>query len=319
MLVLQRLFSIGVFSSIALWITVFLWQGKPVWALAGPIILVAVYAALLGLEFHWLWRSKATDPDARPSPGAMVRAWLAEIWCGLVVFLVRQPFFSRSYSDLAPASGSGPGVLFVHGFFCNRGIWNPWMRRLRHLEIPHVAVNLVPMFGSIDDYVELVEASVARLERSTGTAPVVVAHSMGGLAVRAWLSRAGNGDRVHRVVTLGTPHGGTSLAHLARSTNGRQMTLGSEWLTGMLAREPSASHSRFTCFHSHCDNVVVPTASATLPGADNRHLEGTAHVQMVYHPEVLAEVLRLVQPVTSGHPIDVKDPPPTAGPRQATR
>ena len=50
--------------------------------------------------------------------------------------------------------------------------------------------------------------------------------------------------------------------------------------------------ARFVCFWSHCDNIVFPTRSATLPGADNRHLEATPHVRMVYHPDVFAEVMR---------------------------
>ena len=78
-------------------------------------------------------------------------------------------------------------MLFVHGFFCNRGLWNPWMRRLRAAGIPFVAVNLEPVFGSIDSYASIVEAAVRSLEQATGGAPVIVAHSMGGLAVRSWL------------------------------------------------------------------------------------------------------------------------------------
>jgi hypothetical protein len=48
-------------------------------------------------------------------------------------------------------------------------------------------------------------------------------------------------------------------------------------------------------------SAKVPTRHATLPGADNRHLPATPHVQMAYHPAVVAEVLRLVA-VGGTHP-----------------
>jgi triacylglycerol lipase len=50
----------------------------------------------------------------------------------------------------------------------------------------------------------------------------------------------------------------------------------------------------FTCFYSHCDNIVMPASSAALAGAVNRHLEGEPHVAMAFAPQVLGEVLRRV-------------------------
>jgi triacylglycerol lipase len=50
--------------------------------------------------------------------------------------------------------------------------------------------------------------------------------------------------------------------------------------------------SRFTCFYSHCDNIVFPPATATLPGADNRHIAGVPHVHMADRPEPWAELQR---------------------------
>jgi pimeloyl-ACP methyl ester carboxylesterase len=196
-----------------------------------------------------------------------------------------------------PAEGRDRrGVLFVHGFFCNRGLWNPWMRRLRVADIPFVAVNLEPVFGSIDSYASIVEAAVISLERATGLAPVIVAHSMGGLAVRSWLADRTRSERLHRLVTVATPHAGTRIARRGIGANMGQMRPGGEWLA-RLADEPSALRSRFVCFRSHCDNIVFPTRNATLSAADNRHLVATPHVQMAYHPAIFEEVFRLVETV----------------------
>ena len=75
----------------------------------------------------------------------------------------------------------------------------------RH-DIPFVAVSLEPLLGSIDDYRPTIATAVRRVERATGLAPVVVAHSMGGLAVRAWLGRSTPNARCHRLVTIASPH-----------------------------------------------------------------------------------------------------------------
>ena len=75
-----------------------------------------------------------------------------------------------------------------------------------------MAVNLEPVFGSIDGYAPQIDAAVQQLTETTGLPPLLVCHSMGGLAARAWLKRMNAESRVHHVVTIGTPHRGTSFA-----------------------------------------------------------------------------------------------------------
>jgi triacylglycerol esterase/lipase EstA (alpha/beta hydrolase family) len=250
------------------------------------------YGSVLAAEFWLLRRSYARDDPERPRPGQLLRAWAVEVLVAPRVFLWRQPFRSAHEPDHLPANARGRiGVVLVHGFFCNRGLWNPWLRRMRASGIPFVAVNLEPVFGSIEGYRHAIGAAVAALERATERSPVVVAHSMGGLAVRAWLGARADA-RVHRLVTIATPHGGTRLAVPARGRNVAQMRHGSAWLSELARRDATPSRTQVVCFWSHCDNIVYPTRSATLPGADNRHLEGTPHVAMVYHPAVIDEVLR---------------------------
>jgi triacylglycerol esterase/lipase EstA (alpha/beta hydrolase family) len=123
---------------------------------------------------------------------------------------------------------------------------------------------------------------------------VIVAHSMGGLAVRAWMAEHEGDLRVHHVITIGSPHRGTFLGRFGFAPNTRQMRIASRWQQRLAAREPAQRFRRFTCFYGHCDNIVFPASTATLPGADNRHLMGIAHVHMAHHDEVFSEVLRWV-------------------------
>jgi triacylglycerol esterase/lipase EstA (alpha/beta hydrolase family) len=168
------------------------------------------------------------------------------------------------------------------------------MERLEERKIPFVAVNLEPAFGSIDQYVPTIEAGVMRLFALGCARPLVVAHSMGGLAVRAWL-RACQGDhRVHSVVTIGSPHAGTALARFGFSRNTRQMRRGGPWLNALEASESPQRRALFTCYYGHCDNIVVPASTAMLVGADNRHIPGVAHVHLAFQPQIVDDVLARV-------------------------
>jgi triacylglycerol esterase/lipase EstA (alpha/beta hydrolase family) len=158
-----------------------------------------------------------------------------------------------------------------------------------------------PPFADIDDYVDQLDAAIDRATRSTGVAPLLVGHSMGGLAIRAWwrARRDVAALRVHSVITIGSPHQGTFTARFAKAVNASQMRLASEWLRGLAEQESSQCRSRFTCFYSHCDNIAMPASTGTLPGADNRHVAGQPHVSLAFAPEVFAEVLRRVMPGVS--------------------
>lgn len=275
-------------------------DGQWLWALAGALVVLFGYALFLALEFVLLARVHGDDPAPRATAAQLVRAWWGEVISAPRVFCWRQPFRSRAEPDHLPPAASGRlGVVFVHGFVCNRGFWNPWMRRLRQAGVPFVAVDLEPVFGRIDDYVPLIDAAVARVRQATGRPPLVVAHSMGGLAVRTWLSRCADARPVDHVVTIGTPHAGTWLARFGVTPNGLQMRRPNAWLDALRAaeaqRSAGAGYPQFTCFYSHCDNIVFPPSTATLPGADNRHVAGSAHVHLADQPDVFREVWRRLE------------------------
>lgn len=295
---LQQITVVLLLTACVGWAGWFIHAGHPFWAAAGAALIAFGYAAFLGLEFVLLGLIGRAQPSV-PAPSArqLLAAWWAEAQAAPRVFFWRQPFCSNAEPDLLVAARSGQrGVLLVHGFVCNRGLWNPWMQRLRAQGIPFVAVNLEPVFGSLDDYTGAIDEGVRRLEACTQLPPVIVGHSMGGLAMRAWLRDSANHARVHRLVTIGTPHQGTWLARFALTPNGRQMRLNSAWLNRSAASGERAAFRHFTCFYGHCDNIVFPALTATLPGADNHHIAGTAHVQMAFHPTVFSEVQAWLRP-----------------------
>jgi triacylglycerol lipase len=214
------------------------------------------------------------------------------------VFAWRQPFRWASLpDDTEPVDDAVPAVVFVHGFVCNRGLWLPWMRRLRSQGVPYVSVNLEPVFGDIDDYMPLMSDAVRRAQALTGRPPMLVCHSMGGLVARAWMA-AEPGIPVHKIVTIGSPHRGTWLGRFSRVANGRQMRQDGDWLSALQKREaqiaPQDTYANFVCWYSNADNIVFPASTATLPGADNRLVPGAAHVALAFHPRVMDESLAML-------------------------
>lgn len=304
---LQQFTTLSLIAAAALWAAWFGRQGQWGWAFGGALLVLFGYALFLALEFAMLARVHGDDPAPRAAPAQLLQAWWGEVLSAPRVFCWRQPFRSQAEPDHLDAGHRGRlGVVFVHGFVCNRGFWNPWMARLRATGVPFAAVNLEPVFGRIDDYVPIIDDAVRRVRAATGRAPLLVAHSMGGLAVRAWLSRCDEPGAAEHVVTIGSPHHGTWLARFGVTPNGLQMRRPNAWLDELRAAETArggdSPYARFTCFYSHCDNIVFPPSTATLPGADNRHVSGSAHVHLADQPEVFDEVWSRLSASNSGAP-----------------
>ncbi|MDB5817001.1 MAG: permease [Rhizobacter sp.] len=291
---LQRALTLGLLAVALAWLA-WMWEsGHPVVAVIGTGVILGSHAVFLAIELAIGWRVNRRDAAPRATVGQLLRAWWAEATTSPRVFYWRQPFRAGLHADTqAPAYPlRHRGVVLVHGLVCNRGLWNPWMPRLQALGVPYVALSLEPVFAPIESYGAQLDEAVRRMETLTGMPPVVVAHSMGGLVVRSWLSGLAREAFPHRVITVGTPHHGTFLAHFSRSPSAFQMRPRSAWLTALARAEPPERWSCFTCFYSHCDNVVFPASTATLPGADNRHVQAAAHVDLIYRPEVFDETVR---------------------------
>jgi pimeloyl-ACP methyl ester carboxylesterase len=266
-------------------------------ALSGLLLLLFGYAFFLLLELLLVRIVGSQDDTPQPSLKNLASAWVGEICVAPMVFSWRQPFCHNAIADQisqASVQQGLRGVLFVHGYFCNRGFWNPWLARLQGGGHAFIALSLEPVFASIDDYADQIDAAVEQLHRATGLPPLLVCHSMGGLAVRAWLGREPTTQRVHHIVTIGTPHHGTWLARFGVGANVRQMRIASAW---QKARDQELTGERrrlFTCWYSNSDNIVFPASGAYIAGANKHLLLGAAHVQMAFLPKVMDVTLGML-------------------------
>ena len=290
---LQKIIVLTVLAAACIWLIAF-WRDTPALALVGAAVIVLGYSVMLALEFVLLRLTHQGGLTPPPGWGELAHAWAAETIAAARVFCWWQPFRSHAVPDrLTPDVNAQRrrGVVLVHGFVCNRAVWTLWLRHLRARRQVFVAVNLEPIFGVIDDYAPIIEDAVQRVTQATGLPPLLVCHSMGGLAVRAWLRAANGYDRVHHIVTLGTPHHGTWLARFGTGANARQMRIGCDWQHQLEHDLPAQQRSLFTCWYSNCDNIVFPASTATLAGADNRLLPGVAHVQLALDATVMRDTL----------------------------
>jgi len=295
---LQRAIGLTLALVSIVWLMVWASRGAWGWAIAGFSLMVLLQPVVLAVEFAVLPLLNRHDPSPNVGPLPLVKAWWKEAVTAQAVFLGRQPWRESAQPDIwPPTEQSAVPLVLVHGFFCNRALWNPWLARLRAAGVPTLAINLEPVFGSIDEYALLIEAAVANAERAWGQPPVLVGHSMGGLAIRAWRRAGGSAcdRRVARVITVGTPHHGTLMAFLSAARNASEMRRGSRWLEQLAQSEDADWRARFTCFYSHCDNIAVPASTGAWRGADNRHLPGWPHLAMALAPPVWREVLRSVR------------------------
>lgn len=154
-----------------------------------------------------------------------------------------------------------------------------------------LAVTFRDPVGSNEEHAREVERSVQVLRSLTGADRVdVVAHSMGGLAVRHYLKFAGGDEHVRRAVFLGTPHRGTIAAMLAWGEGGREMAPGSEFLSRLNENNPFPDSVTALAIRTPIDMRVIPGSSAMLPGAHNLEICCPTHNGLADDDRVFTDV-----------------------------
>lgn len=213
--------------------------------------------------------------------------------------------FRRFDKRITPNSTALP-VLLLHGYVCNSGFWRPVSRVLRKAGISHYAIDIEPVFNSIDTNAAAVHAAVERIISECNTGHVVIiAHSMGGLVARAYLRDYGS-HRVAKVITLGSPHHGTSVARRGIGVNCKEMLCStadgqiteSDWLQKMGVCENKATRELFVSVYSTHDNVIYPQASSYLEGANNIAVSGIGHMALCLQPEIQQRIVDEIHAVS---------------------
>jgi pimeloyl-ACP methyl ester carboxylesterase len=140
-------------------------------------------------------------------------------------------------------------------------------------------VDFADRFGSNAAHADEIAEAALALRAATGAAAFdIVAHSMGGLAVRRFLARH---DRhgVRRVVFVATPHRGTWSALLAWGGGRREMLPGSPFLAELGEKAPPGVET--VTIRTLLDLRIVPGSSARLDGAIDRLVPVSTHRRLI--------------------------------------
>ncbi len=178
----------------------------------------------------------------------------------------------------SPAPQDQPGaVLLVPGYGGRVASLDPLAAALRQAGRTVVVVErLGDGTGDLGAEAERLDQVARRTLADTAAPSVdVVGYSAGGVVARLWVRDHGGAARARRVLTLGSPHHGTSQAALGSELAGgcptacEQLIPGSDLLRRLNAGDETPDGPAWVTVRSQFDRVVTPVESAALDGALN--------------------------------------------------
>jgi hypothetical protein len=211
-------------------------------------------------------------------------------------------------SDLPPVhrglligdvEAAGTPILLIHGLVDNRSIFTLLRRGLQRRGFGRVwTMNYRIWTTDLRGAARQLEAAIAGICEQTGYERIhVIGHSMGGLIARYFVQRMGGDARVHTLVTLGTPHRGTSAAKLLPLGVLEQLAPSSQ-VVAELAQPVETCQTRFVSFWSDIDALIVPKQSARLDHDDlsvrNILVRGVGHMSLPIDRRVVREITSIL-------------------------
>jgi triacylglycerol lipase len=197
-------------------------------------------------------------------------------------------------------------VVLVHGWLSRGRSLRFLARHLQRNGWPdsHVLpIDFRDSCGSNIEHAAEIDAAIETLRSRTGAAEVdVVAHSMGGLALRWYFACRSRSlpPPVRRAVFIATPHRGTWLSLLAWGKGAPEMRPGSKFLRRLETHDLPDSVQTFTV-RTVIETHVIPWHSATWPAAHADHVVPLApHGFMLRSRAVSSTVQRFLE--TAAHP-----------------
>lgn len=181
-------------------------------------------------------------------------------------------------------------TLLVHGLYHNTSAWQLFRRRLASAGLPLTRAFGYSSFGPA--YADIAQELAGEIRAMAAQSPtgriLLVGHSLGGLLIRSACAEAGVCALVAGIVTLGTPHRGSTLAgRLAVGRLGRSLDRSGAALVSLEGRAqcPTPALSLFT----PVDGMVQPlsgsllTPEQELSGWREACVGAVSHVGLLFH------------------------------------
>lgn len=286
-----KVVRLALLIEMAAWAALGLWMAeRNAWG-AGAIVAMVI-AGMAGMRLAivasshvlcWLGRSPREPGQQLGASGTVAlvcREWLAMLANNFVWL----PFEHQVLrADPPLATDARIPVIVVHGYVSNRGTVSPLVHALDAAGVGPVYVPSLPLiFAPIEEFAAHLDRVLDEVTAATRQPKaILVCHSMGGLIARCLLAQHGAG-RLQAVITLGSPHHGTSLAPLGTGANARQMRRGSAFLRSLeLAEGEAGPACPVTSLYTVHDNLVAPQDSSCLSWARNVAFHGVGHLAML--------------------------------------
>lgn len=211
-------------------------------------------------------------------------------------------------SGYPPQDRPGP-VLLVPGYGGQTASLSVLAARIRGTGRQAIVVRM-PGNGTGALYADASVLNNAVTRALDGGAPSVdvIGYSAGGVVALLWARQDDGAVKARRVITLGSPYHGASIAAGAEGfvpgacpPACQQLVPGSSLLAGLDAA-PAPARPRWMSLWTTDDQVVTPPGSARLAGAINVPIqslcpgERISHDQLPTNPVVTAIVLRAIGP-----------------------
>jgi triacylglycerol lipase len=136
-------------------------------------------------------------------------------------------------------------------------------------------------------------AAKAAIARTHAASVDVVGYSAGGVVVRLWVKDYGGANLARRVVTLGSPHHGTTVAGIAVDlapsacpTACQQLAPDSTLLRGLDGGDETPRGPEWVSIWTTEDQTVVPPDSAVLSGAVDFSMQSVCPAIHLQHGEL---------------------------------
>jgi triacylglycerol lipase len=195
-----------------------------------------------------------------------------------------------------PQDRAGP-VLLVSGYGGSTASLDPIRRSLEAAGRDVVVVR--PVDAGTGDLAAQAAAlgrqAEAAAKRFDAPSVDVVGYSAGGVVARSWVRDLGGASLARRVLSVGSPQHGTSVAELAVGVAGscppacRQLEPDSGFLRALNAGDETPRGPVFVSVWSTADRTVVPTDSAGLAGAVDFTVQSVCPAARTAHGDLPAD------------------------------
>lgn len=188
---------------------------------------------------------------------------------------------------VSDVEAAGTPILMIHGLIDNRSIWTLMQRGLRSRGFHDLTtLNYSPIVSDIRVAAAHLGEEVERIVAETGYERIhIIGHSLGGLIARYYVTRLAGDERVHTLVTLGTPHSGTYAAYAWPTRLVAQMRPDSGLIEELRKPVPDC-RTRFIAYWSDLDALVFPQHNAAIDHPDlrarNLALHGVGHLSLPF-------------------------------------